>query len=115
MEDNKENKNNKGVMEASERVDADSPWFSGHFPNDPVLPGIAQLNLVMESIEAALGRSLVLQSLVRIKFKRLVRPGDVLDIRIEPGTKEDHYAFKIHTNNREVCSGRLVLIPRKEQ
>ena len=27
-----------------------SPWFSGHFTNNPILPGIAQLNMIVEVI-----------------------------------------------------------------
>lgn len=99
------------------RVSADqqSPWFSGHFPDNPILPGIAQLNMVTETIAKVLEKDVVLQSLARIKFKKIIRPGDVLDIHAIAGKKENHYSFKIASEHNEVCSGRLVLAPKKEQ
>ncbi len=65
-------------------------FFPGHFPGNPLLPGVimvealAQLAAVCflaeEDQEAKLG---VFTGLDRIKFRRLVRPGDRLDLRIE--------------------------------
>lgn len=96
-------------------TDVDSPWFAGHFPGDPILPGIAQLNMVTECIERVLHKKLILQNLARIKFKQLIRPGDILDIHAVVGKKENNYTFTIKNNDKEVCSGRLVLVPQKEQ
>ncbi len=101
--------NNDGDVRAKVSTDADSAWFSGHFPGEPVLPGIAQLSMVVKSIEKASGRQLVLQQLARIKFKQLIRPGNVLDIRAVAGKKENNYSFYIQHKEKEVCSGRLVL------
>ena len=68
-----------GVV-AQVTTDTRSPWFAGHFPGEPILPGIAQLNMVTECIERVLHKKLILQNLTRIKFKQLIRPGDVLEI-----------------------------------
>jgi 3-hydroxymyristoyl/3-hydroxydecanoyl-(acyl carrier protein) dehydratase len=51
----------------------------------------------------------------RIKFKKIVRPGDILDIHAMAGKIENQYAFRITSTNEDVCSGRLVLAPTKEQ
>jgi len=96
-------------------TDAASPWFAGHFPEDPILPGIAQVNMVTETIARVLKKNLSLQSVARIKFKKLVRPGDILDIHAMAGKKENHYSFSITSMEENVCSGRLVLAPKKEQ
>ena len=98
-----------GSLRAQVSTDADCAWFSGHFPGKPVLPGIAQLSMVVKSIEQASGQQLVLQQLARIKFKQLIQPGDVLDITAVAGKKENNYSFYIQHKNKEVCSGRLVL------
>ncbi|MBL4901827.1 MAG: hypothetical protein JKY62_04185 [Desulfocapsa sp.] len=92
-----------------------SPWFEGHFPNDPTLPAIAQLSMVTETISRVLQKELSLQSLTRIKFKKVIRPGDILDIHATTGKKENQYSFKVTSETQEVCSGRLVLAPIKEQ
>ena len=108
-------RDNTGAVAAKVSTDAQSPWFSGHFPGDPVLPGIAQLHMITACIEQVLQRQFVLQNLARVKFKKLIRPGDVLDIHADAGKKEHNYTFSIQHNNQQVCSGRLVLAPRKEQ
>jgi 3-hydroxyacyl-[acyl-carrier-protein] dehydratase len=105
---------NNAVM-AQVTTEPQSPWFAGHFPDDPILPGIAQLNMVTETIAKVLQKDLSLQTLTRIKFKKIIRPGDVLDIQAMAGKKENHYSFIITSEQQEVCSGRLVLAPTKEQ
>jgi len=92
-----------------------SPWFDGHFPNDPILPAIAQINMVTETIAKVLQKDLSLQTVTRIKFKKIIRPGDILDIHATAGKNENQYVFRITSMNEDVCSGRLVLAPTKEQ
>jgi len=76
---------------------------------------VAQLQMVTASIAKVLQQEFVLQSITRIKFRKLIRPGDVLDIHAGAGKKENHYSFHITSKQQEVCSGRLVLVPKKEQ
>ncbi len=109
------NRDSEGAVLAKVTTDAQSPWFSGHFPGDPILPGIAQLHMVIECIGRVLQQKLLLQNLARVKFKKLIRPGDVLDIHATAGKQDNNYTFSIQHNNQQVCSGRLVLIPGKEQ
>ncbi len=40
-------------MTASAGVPGDSAWYAGHFPGNPILPGIAILALVKEAIITA--------------------------------------------------------------
>jgi 3-hydroxyacyl-[acyl-carrier-protein] dehydratase len=103
------------AVAAQVTTDAHSPWFAGHFPDDPILPGIAQLHMVTETIAKVLQKELSLQAVTRVKFKKIIRPGDVLNIHAMTGKKENHYSFKITSEQQEVCSGRLVLAPTKEQ
>ena len=41
---------NNNDIEALANVPADSSWFSGHFPGEPILPGIALVYLVKQVI-----------------------------------------------------------------
>ena len=70
-------------------VSMSEPYFSTHFPRFPVLPGViiieamAQLAglLIEVSPQDGEGKKKALLSIVdRIKFKRIVRPGDRLDM-----------------------------------
>ncbi len=90
-------------------VSESSPWFSGHFPDDPILPGIAQLNMVADVIALSRQENLCIKRLSRIKFKRLVRPGERLEIHISVAEKINLYTFRITSEAQDVCSGTISL------
>ena len=66
-------------------VTINEPFFQGHFPSEPVMPGV----LVLESMGQVAGmmiasrqgcedQLLILTSMEDVKFRRPVRPGDQL-------------------------------------
>lgn len=98
---------NNNDIEALANVPADSSWFSGHFPGEPILPGIALVYLVKQVI--ARGRQkkrekLQFYALRRIRFTQPVRPGDSLSVNInaEDAGEEILFHFKV------VCRGNIV-------
>jgi len=101
-------------MAARVTTAGDSPWFSGHFPNDPILPGIAQLTMIADLIAASREDTLRMTGLSRIKFRKIVRPGELLDIHAACGNRKDLYTFRITSRNEEVCSG-MMLFARKNK
>ncbi len=105
----------EGAIEAQVTTDPESPWFSGHFPGDPILPGIAQLKMVTDVVGKGVQKELHLLALSRIKFKKLIRPGDVLNIHAAAGTKENNYLFRITSDQDTVCSGTLTLAVTKQE
>jgi len=73
-------------------VSMGEPFFQGHFPNYPVMPGV----LIVEAI-AQVGAVLMLSGddykdkmaffagIDNVRFKRQVKPGDVLRLEVEIG------------------------------
>ena len=90
-------------------VDHDSPWFSGHFPDHPILPGIAQLKMVADVIARARQERLGIKRLHRVKFKRIVGPGEQLDIHATATNTGGLYSFRITHETEDVCSGTMAL------
>jgi acyl carrier protein len=90
-------------------VSAGSPWFSGHFTNNPILPGIAQLNMVAEVIALPRQENLCIKRLSRVKFRKFVRPGERLEIHTTATETENLYTFRITSEAQDVCSGRMLL------
>ena len=99
-------------LTAQVTTDASSPWFAGHFPGDPILPGIAQLKMVADLITGSREEDLQVTGLSRIKFRKIVRPGELLDIHATPCDKNHQYAFRISDNSVEICSGMMFFAPK---
>ena len=94
------------VLSMKVRVPADSPWFCGHFPGEPILPGIAQLGMVFDAIRRAADRKLAIQSVSRVRFKQTIRPDDHLKIlAARRGEEAESYSFRILHEEEVVCSG----------
>lgn len=96
-------------MTAKVTINKNSPWFSGHFPDDPILPGIAQLEMVAEVISSLRQEKLILTGLSRVKFRQLIKPGELLDIHAVAEKKVNHYSFRITCQGEPVCSGMMTL------
>lgn len=90
-------------------VSDSSPWFSGHFPGNPILPGVAQLNMVADVIAQSTNENFYIQRLSRVKFKKLVKPGEALEIHAAAAGGEGLYTFRITHEGQDVCSGTMLL------
>ena len=73
-------------------VTMNEPFFPGHFPGNPVMPGvliceaIAQTGAVLmsKSLNADVeGKAIMFMSLDNARFRQPVRPGDVLRMHVE--------------------------------
>ncbi len=71
-------------------VTNNEPFFPGHFPGNPILPGVlmveamAQVGAVaMLSLEAYKGKLGVFTGMDEVRFKRQVVPGDTLRMEAE--------------------------------
>ncbi len=71
-------------------VTINEPFFQGHYPGDPIMPGVliiealAQVGGVLLSQELKhKGKVAVLLSLDKVKFRRAVRPGDQMILEAE--------------------------------
>jgi UDP-3-O-[3-hydroxymyristoyl] N-acetylglucosamine deacetylase / 3-hydroxyacyl-[acyl-carrier-protein] dehydratase len=75
---------------AVKNVSINEPYFQGHYPGQPIMPGVmileamAQLSgiLLSQRLEHT-GKIAVLLSMDRVKMRRAVRPGDQLLLEAE--------------------------------
>lgn len=71
-------------------VTYDEPYFSGHFPNEPVMPGVLQIEACAQvgavailSLDENKGKTAYFGGISSARFKRKVVPGDVLTMECE--------------------------------
>ena len=66
------------------------PFFQGHFPNNPIMPGVLQIEAMAQCSAPILmtlpqfkGKLALFAGIENVRFKNIVRPGDRLDMEIE--------------------------------
>lgn len=57
--------------------------FKGHFPGQPVVPGVCMLQIVKEIVSSALDVKLTLKTSRSIKFTALIDPDKTPDLKLE--------------------------------
>ena len=83
--------------------------FDGHFPNNPMLPGIAQIIAAALTVHPD-GPSRIRQ-IVRCKFVSIVRPGETMTVKARFSEAEEGIlvAAECSTNNGVCAQIKLVL------
>jgi 3-hydroxymyristoyl/3-hydroxydecanoyl-(acyl carrier protein) dehydratase len=89
------------------RVDVECPWFRGHFPGYPILPGAAQIRMVHDLLERLLGRPVRLTGIARTKFISRVLPGALLAFRIDVALSLDRARWSIADGPAAVSQGEV--------
>lgn len=88
-------------------VTVNEPHFPGHFPGNPVMPGVLQVEAIAQTGAVLLltlpqneGKLPLLMSMDKVKFRRGVQPGDVMRIECETLRIRDRMA---------ACRGRILV------
>ena len=97
------------MLAAEVRVPKESPWFDGHFPGNPVLPGVAQLSMIFDVIQNAFKEAIKVTSLRRVRFKQMILPEDRLEVVVESRKFHQDYTFRITKDDELICSGNMVV------
>jgi len=106
----------KNEISADIQVPSESPWFSGHFPGEPILPGVAQIRMVFDTISNARNREMNVTSVRRVRFKQIIRPDDQIKITATPLKQNaDAYSFRIAVKDETVCSGVMTVEQQDNQ
>ncbi|MBD2810064.1 hydroxymyristoyl-ACP dehydratase [Xenorhabdus sp. Vera] len=58
-------------------------WFHGHFPIQPLLPGVAQIDWVMHYAQTLLAPGWSFSSIEMVKFQLPLKPDDKLLLKIQ--------------------------------
>jgi len=100
----------EGRWESSVRFGRSSEWFSGHFDEYPLVPGVALLALAVEVVKRQgreQGRFLEVSGFSRVRFKRFVFPDEELHISVAamPPGCEAEVDFHVTCHGDPVAQG----------
>ena len=119
---------NKKSITAVKNVTVNEPFFAGHFPGKPVMPGVMIIESLVQTCallwyenlteEERLDttKTFVFAAIENVRFKRVVVPGDVL--RLEgriTGNKVGvmRCAVKASVGDKIACTGTLLATRKK--
>ncbi|CEN80386.1 3-hydroxyacyl-ACP dehydratase FabZ [Paraclostridium sordellii] len=99
-------------------VSVNEPFFQGHFPDYPIMPGVliieamAQVGAVaMMSMDENKGKLGVFAGIDKVRFKKEVRPGDTLRMEVEMLSLRRNIGkanASAYVDDDLVCSGELM-------
>jgi len=77
-------------VRARYHVTGAEPFLAGHFPGNPIFPGVLQLEALAQAGAVAVladarfaGKLPLFGGVEDVRFRRLVKPGDVLDLTVD--------------------------------
>ena len=57
--------------------------FNGHFPGNPIMPGVCMMQIIKELTEQITDKQLLMQSLSNVKFMALINPEVTPELKLE--------------------------------
>jgi acyl-coenzyme A synthetase/AMP-(fatty) acid ligase len=102
-----------GVREfrLSMEVPLDLIHFNGHFPAMPVVPGVVQIEWAMDLARRHLFTELRFHGMEALKFQRLARPGDPLELILTWHPARAKLYFEYRSAGLPCSSGRILAAP----
>jgi 3-hydroxyacyl-[acyl-carrier-protein] dehydratase len=99
-------------------VSVNEPYFAGHFPGRPIMPGVLMIEAIAQVGACALlseeqyrGKLAFLAGVDHVRFKRQAFPGDTLEICTELTSIRSNIGKgkgKITIDNKLVCGGEFL-------
>jgi len=106
-------------------IKEDEFFTRGHFPGNPIVPGVIQCEIMAQSCAVLVkdeipGNMTLYAGLDKVRFKNAVKPGDVCNVtatmnsrRDTPAGKMFFCSAKLEVNGKLCCKGELTfaLVP----
>src|SRR6478672_6587272 len=109
-----------GTVVARYRVTGEEAFLAGHFPGNPIFPGVIQLEALAQAGAIALlsderyaGSLPLFGGVEDVRFRRMVRPGDEikLSVEIERLSRRGGWGKGVATvEGEECCRARLLFV-----
>jgi 3-hydroxyacyl-[acyl-carrier-protein] dehydratase len=102
---------------ARKRFDGEEPFFQGHFPGNPIVPGVLLAEAMAQTAGIAIGgpgKMFLLAAIRAMKFLRPIRPQEEIHFRAERVGEVGglvQCAVEAHVQGELVAEGQLILAP----
>jgi 3-hydroxymyristoyl/3-hydroxydecanoyl-(acyl carrier protein) dehydratase len=89
----------------------DLPCFAGHYPDFPILPGVVQIDWVMQLAGTHLRCGQRSATDFRIKFKRMIMPGADVTLTLSHDAPRRRMSFVYRSGDEIASQGQVTLSP----
>jgi 3-hydroxymyristoyl/3-hydroxydecanoyl-(acyl carrier protein) dehydratase len=86
---------------------ADCPWLEGHFPGQPILPGVVQIGWAVHFAGKIYGYHTGVHTLEQIKFRQPIFPGKHLTLHLMPDLQRHKLRYEYRDADSNYSSGTL--------
>ena len=105
----------EGVAHAKYLVRDDEFFCRGHFPGNPLVPGVIQCEIMAQSCailvkDEIVGKTTLYSGIDNVRFKNVVRPGDLCEITASLRAKRANMFFceaVLSVGGKVCCEGEL--------
>jgi 3-hydroxyacyl-[acyl-carrier-protein] dehydratase len=80
---------NGDTIKTEKKIDPEEPFFRGHYPDNPIMPGVLIFESIFQAGAIMMGKRIanegripVLTRVNNIKLKHVVHPGDTMQIEV---------------------------------
>lgn len=97
------------TVTATIKLNKEHAIFKGHFPGNPVMPGVCMIQIIKELTEQAVGKDLFLSVSSNIKFMAIINPekNDTLVLTLNIIENENEVKVKNTTSFEETLALKL--------
>lgn len=105
---------------AKKNVTVNEAFFQGHFPGNPVMPGVLIVEAMAQAGAIALltmpefkGETAYFGGMNKVKFRQMVKPGDTLKLEVTLEKIRGHAGLghgEAYVEGKKVCSGDLTFM-----
>ena len=105
----------EGTAHARYRIKEDEFFCRGHFPGNPIVPGVIQCEIMAQSCallvkDEIVGKTPLYSGIDNVRFKHPVYPGDLCEITAHLKSKRGNLFFcdaELHVDGQLCCKGSL--------
>lgn len=76
-------------------INKDHKIFKGHFPDNPVTPGVCMMQIIKELTEGIVDKKLFMQSSSNVKFMAIINPDKTPDLELTLDITETDDGYKV--------------------
>lgn len=101
---------NGNEIHAVVELNSNHPVYDGHFKEQPVVPGVMQLQIVKEILEYQLNQELFMNDIKQVKYLKPIVPNNNLELKISISRKkpnELYFVFDISMDDITFTKARI--------